>query len=462
MSGAKKHVVVVGGGNAAMCAALAATDGGARVTVFERAAKAFRGGNTRHTRNLRTVHAAADGFATGPYLHDEFMADLVGVTGKEINLRLAEWTIAESASITEWMVARGARWQPPLKGTLGLARTNHFFLGGGKSLLNAWYLTAAARGIEVQYDTSVVGLDIDRRSVAAVLAASAGDASPRRVEADAVVVAAGGFEANREWLATYWGEAAHGFIVRGTENNDGTMLRLLLEAGATSVGDPKGVHAIAVDARAPAYDGGIITRLDAVPIGIAVNVHSDRFYDEGEDIWPKRYATWGTLIAEQPQQRAFALYDAKVAGRTIPGLFPPFVGATVEELGMKLGLDPGRLAATVAAFNAACQSGCRFDLAEKDDCGTVGLQPPKSHWARPIDTPPFYGYPLRPGITFTYMGVEVDTTARVQTEHGAFENLFAAGEIMSGNILTRGYLAGFGMTIGSVWGRIAGREAARA
>jgi tricarballylate dehydrogenase len=457
-----RRVVVVGGGNAALCAAIAAVDGGAQVTLFERAAKPFRGGNTRHTRNLRTVHTGADGFVTGPYLHDEFMADLVGVTGEEINRDLAELTIAESASITEWMAARGARWQAPLKGTLGLARTNHFFLGGGKSLLNAWYLTAVDRGVEVHYETSVVGLDIDDRRVRGVRTASDDGQGERLVAADAVVVAAGGFEANRQWLAKYWGDAAYNFIVRGTANNDGTMLRLLLDAGARSVGDPKGVHAIAVDARAPAFDAGIITRLDAVPIGIAVNVDAERFHDEGEDIWPKRYATWGRLIIEQPDQRAFALFDAKVAGETIPGLYPPFVGATIAELAVELGLEPARLDATVAAFNDACQPGCRFDLAEKDGCGTTGLRPPKSHWARPLDTPPFYGYPLRPGITFTYLGVEVDATARIQADGGRFENLFAAGEIMSGNILIRGYLAGFGMTIGSVWGRIAGREAARA
>ena len=457
------RIVVIGGGNAALCAALSAADAGARVTILERAPKPLRGGNTRHTRNLRTLHQAADGFVTGPYLFDEFYRDLVGVTGDEINRELAELTIGESEPAVPWMVAHGARWQAALKGTLGLARTNHFFLGGGKSLLNAYYRTAQDAGITIRYETTVVGFELKGSRVRGVhvRAGESESAEAAFVEADAVVVAAGGFEANRDWLAEYWGPAAQNFIVRGTPYNDGRVLRLLLDAGACSVGDPRGVHAIAVDARSPAFDGGIVTRLDAPPIGIVVNRDGRRFYDEGEEIWPKRYATWGRLIAEQPGQAACAIFDAKVAGEIIPGLYPPYVADTVGDLAAALGLDASAVTAAVDEFNAHCRPGCRFDLTEKDECGTDDLVPPKSHWARPIDTPPFYGYPLRPGITFTYLGVAVDPDARVQTENGAFDNLFAAGEIMSGNILTRGYLAGFGMTIGSVWGRIAGREAAR-
>ena len=275
------------------------------------------------------------------------------------------------------------------------------------------------------------------------------------------MVAAGGFEANREWLGRYWGAAAETLIVRGTRYNDGKVLRFLMDADALTVGPPMGAHAIAVDARAPAYDGGIVTRLDAIPIGIVVNANGDRFNDEGEDVWPKRYATWGRLVAEQPSQIAHVVFDAKVAGETIPGLYPPISADRIEELAVQLGLDGPRLAATVDDFNRHCVPG-RFDLSVLDECHTENLEPPKSHWALPIDTPPFYAYPMRPGITFTYMGVLVDASARVQRADGPIDNLFAAGEIMSGNVLTRGYLAGFGMTIGSVWGRIAGLEAARA
>jgi tricarballylate dehydrogenase len=455
-------VVVIGGGNAALCAAMAAHDAGASVTVLERAEKPFRGGNTRHTRNIRTVHPAADGYVTGPYLYDEFLADLASVTGSDADPALAAQTIAESESITAWMMEHGANWQAPLKGTLGLARTNHFFLGGGKSLLNAYYIRAQDAGIEIHYEAMVTALDLDGRHCRGVRVRFGMDGEEQSVPADAFVVASGGFEANRDWLAEYWGPAAYNFIVRGTANNDGSVLRELLDAGARRVGDPGAAHAIAVDARAPKYDAGIITRLDAVPIGIAVNCEANRFYDEGEDMWPKRYATWGRLIASQPEQLAFAIFDSKVANETIPGLYPPYRAESVEDLASQLGLDPVAVRRTVDEFNASCQVG-RFDLSELDDCRTEGLVPPKSHWARPIDTAPYYGYPLRTGITFTYMGVAVDPVARVQRDgDGAFENVFAAGEIMSGNVLTRGYLAGFGMTIGSVWGRIAGGSAARA
>ena len=453
-------VVVVGAGNAGLCAALAAREAGRSVVVLESAPRPYRGGNSRHTRNLRAVHPAADGFVTGPYLFDEFYRDLVSVTGEEIDADLAALTIRESESLPTWMAARGVRWQAPLKGTLSLSRTNHFFLGGGKSLINAYCRRAEDSGIAIRYDARVVGLELDGPTVRGVcVAREGGDAE--LVQADAVIVASGGFEANREWLREYWGDAADGFIVRGTPYNDGTVLRVLLNAGARSVGDPRGVHAIAVDARAPEYDGGIVTRLDAPPIGVILNRDGRRFHDEGEDLWPKRYATWGRLIAEQPGQAAFAIFDAKVRHSYIPGLYPPYEAGSLPELAAALALEPAAVVATVDEFNAHCRPGCRFDLSEMDDCGTDGLQPPKSHWARPIDTAPFFGYPLRPGITFTYLGVAVDATARIQADGGAFTNLFAAGEIMSGNILTRGYLAGFGMTMGSVWGRIAGHEAAR-
>lgn len=454
-----RHVAVVGGGNAAITAALAARDRGAEVTVFERAPRPFRGGNTRHTRNIRTLHGDADGYVTGPYEFDEFLSDLVSVTGDEINRHLAELTIRRSEAVPGWMWSKGVRWQPPLKGTLGLARTNRFFLGGGKAMLNALYLAAMDSGVRVEYDACVVGLELEGDTAHGVRVHAGGEA-PQLVRADAVVVAAGGFEANRSWLSEYWGPAAHNFVVRGTPFNDGLVLRLLIDAGARTVGDPKGIHAIAVDARAPREDAGIVTRLDAVPIGIAVNNNAQRFYDEGEDVWPKRYATWGRLIAEQPDQLAFAIYDAQVAGEIIPGIYPPLRADSIEGLAAELDLDPAALSATVREFNAACTRGCRPDLSEKDGCGTEGVQPPKSNWARPIEVPPYFGYPLRPGITFTYLGLAVDETARVQSSSGIFSNVFAAGEIMSGNILTRGYLGGFGLAIGSVWGRIAGEEAA--
>lgn len=455
------HVVVVGGGNAALCAALAARDRGVEVTVLERAPKPFRGGNTRHTRNCRTMHAHGDGFVTGAYEYDEFLQDLVDVTGDELDHDMASRTIRASGTIATWMEQHGARWQPPLRGTLSLARTNRFFLGGGKAHLNAYYLTAERSGVRTRFDAPVVRLLLDGdRCTGVVVDDGAGE--PRTIHADAVVVASGGYEANRDWLREGWGDAADVLAVRGTPYNDGSVLRHLLDAGAMPVGDPAGAHAIAVDARAPLYDAGIITRLDAIPIGIVVNRDGCRFSDEGADLWPKRYASWGRLIADQPGSLAWVLYDDKVAAETIPGPYPPVSADSIEALAGALDLDPARVAASVRAFNEACRVDRPFALRELDGNATVGLEPPKSNWARPLDTPPFYAYPLRPGITFTYLGVAVDEGARVRTTTGAFENVFAAGEVMAGNVLRRGYLAGFGMTIGTVWGRIAGESAAAA
>jgi tricarballylate dehydrogenase len=239
------------------------------------------------------------------------------------------------------------------------------------------------------------------------------------------------------------------------------VLRCLLDAGAKSVGDPAQGHCVAIDARSPRYDGGIVTRVDAVSLGIVVNREARRFSDEGEDFWPKRYAVWGRLVAGQPGQIAWSIIDAKSVGRFMPPVFPPIVAGSVAALAGALELDAVALEATVAAFNAAVRPG-RFDLAVLDDCRTEGLDPPKTHWARRLDTPPFHAYPLRPGLTFTYLGVGIDERARMLMGNGQpSANVFAAGEIMAGNVLGRGYLAGIGMAIGTTFGRVAGEEAAR-
>ena len=194
---------------------------------------------------------------------------------------------------------------------------------------------------------------------------------------------------------------ADNFLIRGTPHNRGTILKLLLDKGVQPVGDPTQCHAVAIDARAPKFDGGIITRLDCVVFGIVVNRHARRFYDEGEDIWPKRYAIWGRLVAAQPDQIAYIIFDAKSLKLFMPSLYPPVQADHIRELGAKLQLDPDALERTVTEFNAAVRPGT-FDDKVLDDCRTEGLEPPKSHWARRIDTPPFYAYPVRPGITFTY------------------------------------------------------------
>jgi tricarballylate dehydrogenase len=452
-------VLIVGGGNAGLCAAITARRAGARVLLLESATKDFRGGNSRHTRNIRAMHKAATAYLTGPYDEEEFWDDLLQVTGGETNEHLARLTIRASEELGEWMPANGVRWQGSLRGTLHLGRTNLFMLGGGKAMVNAYYNAASRLGVEVAYESEVRELKIGDGEFISAVAICNG--ATHEFNAKAIVVASGGFEANIPWLKEYWGEAADNFIIRGTKHNQGQMLKELLKHGAKPVGNPRGCHAVAVDARAPKFDGGIVTRLDSVPFGIAVNKEVKRFYDEGEDFWPKRYAIWGGLIARQPDQIAYSVVDAKALPLFMPSVFPPVKAGSIAELAAALGLDPAVLVAVVDKFNRAVRPGA-FDPRSLDSCRTEGLHPPKSHWARAIDTPPYYGYPLRPGITFTYLGITVDEHARVvmQGDRPA-KNIFAAGEVMAGNILGKGYLGGFGLTIGSVFGRIAGREAAR-
>src|SRR3954468_10632887 len=342
-------VLVIGGGNAALCAAISARRSGASVLVLEGAPKFYRGGNTRHTRNMRCAHDTATEILTGPYTEDEFWDDLLRVTGGHTDEQLARFMISESKEMLTWIVEQGVRFQPSLGGTLSLGRTNSFFLGGGRSMLNALYLTAESLGVEIAYEAEVVDLEIDSGMF---LSATVQRGDERHtVRAATFVAACGGFESNIEWLKQYWGPAADNFLIRGTPHNRGTVLKMLLDRGVQEIGDPTQCHAVAIDARAPKYDGGIITRLDCVVFGIVVNKNAQRFYDEGEDIWPKRYAIWGRLVAAQPDQIAYIIFDHSSRNSFMPTLFPPIEAGSIGELAGKLELDAGALEKTVAEFN---------------------------------------------------------------------------------------------------------------
>ncbi|MBK1690241.1 FAD-dependent tricarballylate dehydrogenase TcuA [Rubrivivax gelatinosus] len=455
-------VLVIGGGNAALCAALMAAEAGASVLMLEAAPRAWRGGNSAHTRNLRCMHDAPQDVLVEAYPEEEFWQDLLKVTGGLTDEPLARLTIRASATCRDWMRRHGVHFQPPLSGALHVARTNAFFMGGGKALVNAYYRSAERLGVRVRYEAPVDRLEIvDGRFVAAHVGGE-------RIEAGACVLAAGGFESNREWLREAWGENGRGewpadnFIIRGTRFNRGVLLRHLLEDhGAERIGDPTQAHMVAIDARAPLYDGGICTRIDCVSLGVVVNRQAQRFYDEGEDFWPKRYAIWGRLVAQQPQQIAYSVIDAKAVGRFMPPVFPGTRADTLPGLARALGLDVEAFMQTMTSYNAACRPG-HFDHTRLDDCRTEGLAPPKTHWARPIDTPPFHAYAVRPGVTFTYLGLRTDETAAVRFGGQPSDNLFVAGEMMAGNVLGKGYTAGVGMSIGTAFGRIAGHNAARA
>lgn len=450
-------IVIAGGGNAALCAAIEAAEAGAKVLILEGAPKAYRGGNSRHTRNFRCMHHGALGPLVETYDEEEFWADLLRVTKGETDEDLARHTIRTSAECLPWMQAHGVRFQPSLAGTLSLDRTNAFFLGGGKALVNAYYLTAEDLGVRVLYDAQVTHVAMEGRRATHV-EVTIGD-TPLRFATRAVVLASGGFQSDIDWLARAWGPSARNFLIRGTPYNRGVVLKDMLDQGAQSVGDPTQCHAVAIDGRAPKFDGGIATRLDCVPFSVVVNRDGERFYDEGEDTWPRRYAIWGRLVAAQPEQVGFSIIDSRSIDLFMPSVYPPITADTLEDLAERMELPADRLIATIEAFNAACRPG-EFHPQDLDGLTTEGLEPPKTNWARPITEPPFYGYILRPGVTFTYLGLKVDRTARAAGPDGPYDNIWSAGEMMAGSILGQGYLAGFGMTIGTVFGRIAGQEAA--
>jgi tricarballylate dehydrogenase len=455
-------IIVVGGGNAALCAALTAREAGASVLLLESAPFEWRGGNSVHTRNLRCMHDAPQDVLMESYPEEEFWQDLLKVTGGLTNEKLARIVIRGTSTVRDWMRKHGVHFQPSLSGTLHVARTNAFFMGGGKALVNAFFRSAEKLGIQIRYEATVKSVVIEQGEFKSVVLDNG-----EVIQAKVCVLACGGFESNREWLREAWGQNENGewpadnFLVRGTKYNRGDVLKNLLDQGVDQIGDPTQGHCVAIDARSPAYDGGICTRLDCVSLGIVVNQYAKRFYDEGEDFWPKRYAIWGRLVALQPGQIAYSIIDSKAIGRFMPPVFSAIKGNTIAEIAQQLKLDENALQQTVEEFNQSCHVGT-FNHNIQDDCHTENITPAKTHWALPINQGPFYAYPLRPGITFTYLGLKTDETAAVFFDQKPSPNLFVAGELMSGNVLGKGYTAGIGMSIGTIFGRIAGQSAAQA
>ena len=448
-------VLVVGGGHAGLCAAITAREAGASVVLIEAGTHATRGGNSRHTRNLRAMHREPTATLIDRYTEDEYWQDLQRVTQGKTNEELARLVIRESETLLAWLCQRGVHFQPSLKGTLSLERTNAFFLGGGCALMNTLYRYAEDIGINVHYEQEVQEINLQDETFQYVATQAT------KYHADQVVFASGGFQANIPWMIEAWGAGAENFLIRGTELNKGYVLQALMTQGVATIGDPTQCHAVAIDARAPKFDGGIVSRLDSVPFGIVVNQAGERFYDEGEDLWPKRYAIWGRLVANQPDQIAYSIIDSTATQHFMPSVFPPIEANTLPELAQAIDVPVKAFVETVERFNQATTEG-KFDGTTLDGLSTVGLEINKTNWAQPITEPPFLAYPLRPGITFTYFGLKVDAQARVYMANGEpSANMFAAGEIMAGNVLGQGYCAGTGMTIGGVFGRIAGAQAAR-
>ncbi len=448
---AAPDVLVVGGGTAALCAAISARRAGASVVLLEQAPRMQRGGNTRHSRNLRVVHEMSTAFSAGTYSAAEFEADLLRATGGRGDPALTQQLVQASAAIPEWLLAAGVRLQPTTSGVLPVSRKTVFLLGGGMFMLNALYDTAARLGVIIRYDAGVTALRFSDRHLEQAWVGQ------EVLRPRTAILCSGGAQADQAWLERSWGAAARGFINRGTPFAKATLLASMPRQGIMLTGDPGAAYLVAVDARYPNADGGIVTRIRCMPLGIVVDATGQRRHDESGDTASTRYALWGQRLATWPRQTGYLILDAAGMRDAPPSLYPPLLADSLDALAMRLQIPYAALAATLERYNTAIISA--GDAPET--WRTERLQPPKSRDARPITEPPFAAYPMRPGITWTYHGVAVDARLRVQRQDGGhIDNLFAAGMIMAPNLLPSGYLSGLAMTIGIVFGCLAGTGAA--
>jgi tricarballylate dehydrogenase len=489
---ARVDVVVVGGGNAALCAALAARERGARVLLLEKASEAERGGNSFFTAGgFRFAHGGLEDLRADvlpdlspeeaaavelpPYPEDLYYADLLRLTEHLTDPALADLLVTRSRPTVVWMRSQGIRWILMLaRQSYKVGSAHHFWgglaveaVGGGPGLVQSLYERALAAGVEVRYGTKAVRLlQDDRGGVRGVVAR--GDEGFVELPARAVVLACGGFEANPEWRARYLGTDWELARVRGTRHNTGDGIRMALEIGAQPYGNWSSCHAVAWDLNAPPFGDrkvGDLFQKHSYPLGIVVNLRGERFVDEGADYRNYTYVRYGREILRQPGRAAFQIFDQKV----VPLLREEYrirevtkaEAPTIGELARRLEIDPAGLARTVADFNAAVQPGA-FNPAVLDGKGTKGLTPPKSNWALPLDSPPYVGYAVTCGITFTFGGLRVDTGARVlDTEDRPIPGLYAAGELVGG-LFYHNYPGGAGLMAGAVLGRLAGEGAAAA
>ena len=477
---------MVGGGNAALCAAIAAREAGADVTVLERAPFAQRGGNSRFTAGgmrvaydgVRDLQALMPDLSAqelakadfGAYPRAEFYDDMGRVTQYRTDPSLAAKLIDESLPTLSWMAGLGVRFLP-MYGRQSFERDGKARFwggltveawGGGPGLVDGLTAIAERLGVAFRYGARAQALSMAGGRVNGVRVDDA------LAPADAVVLACGGFEANAAWRARYLGPGWELAKVRGTRFNTGDGIRMALAAGAASRGNWSGCHAVAWDMNAPEFGDlavGDNFQKHSYPLGVMLNAEGRRFVDEGADFRNYTYAKYGQEVLRQTGQFAWQVFDAKVA----PLLRDEYrikrvtrvTADSLEELVAKLdGVDAKAALATLASFNAAVRTETPFDPAVRDGRAAVGISPPKSNWANALDTPPFVAFGVTCGITFTFGGLHVDDAARVLDEAGApIPALYAAGELVGG-LFYFNYPGGTGLTSGAVFGRAAGRNAA--
>jgi tricarballylate dehydrogenase len=483
-------VIVVGAGNAAFAAAVAAAGEGARVTMLERAPRALAGGNTAFTagamrfaydgvddlRRLMTDLTDAEVAATdfGAYPESQFFEDMGRVTDYRTDPDLCERLVTKSRETLLWMRDQGIRFQP-IWGRQAFKVDGRFkFWGGltveawagGPGLVEAWTAIAQRCGIEVLYGARAVALIADDAGVHGARVKQGG--VTRDLRADAVVLAAGGFQANTEWRTRYLGPGWDLAKVRGSRFNTGDGLRMALDIGAMPTGQWSGCHAVQWERNAPEFGDlavGDGFQKHSYPFGVLINARGERFLDEGADFRNYTYAKYGREVLAQPRQFAWQVFDAKVAHllrdeyriRQVTRV----AANTLEGLAAKLeDVDAARALETLTAYNAAVRTDVPFDPNVKDGRGTAGLAIPKSNWANTLDTPPYEAYAVTCGITFTFGGLRIDPTACVlDVDLAPIPGLYAAGE-MVGGLFYENYPGGTGLTAGAVFGRIAGTSAA--
>jgi tricarballylate dehydrogenase len=485
-----RSVVVVGSGNAALCAAISAREQGANVRVLERAPRAHSGGNTAFTAGAMrfAYEGSADIRALVPELSDEeaaitdfgsypeqaFFDDLAGVTDYRTDPELADTLVTGSFETLTWMRGHGVRFIP-IYGRQAFKVDGRFqfwggltleTVGGGQGLVHSLVTEAQRMGIEISYGTRATRLRRGSSGIEGVVTVDAAY-TESELSCDAVVLAAGGFQANAEWRTRYLGPGWDVAKVRGTRYNTGDGIRMGLDVGASPAGNWSGAHAVQWDANAPEF-GDIAVgdgfQKHSYPFGILVNARGERFLDEGFDFRNYTYARYGREVLAQPGQRAWQVFDAQVAHllrdeyriRQVTRA----TDGTLEGLASKLpGMDREQFVTTVREFNAAVDDGRTFNPNVKDGRRTVGLSVDKTNWANRVEAPPFTAFEVTCGLTFTFGGLRIDKQAQVLDDDGEpIPGLYACGE-MTGGIFYFNYPGGSGLTNGSVFGRIAGRNA---
>jgi len=489
--GQQWDVIVVGAGNAALCAAISARENGASVLVIEKASVDERGGNSLFTAGgFRFVHsgvedlqkdvlvdlseAEVDQIVIPPLSKDTYLDDLRRVTEGQTDDTLAELLVGNSRETVVWMRANGVRFIPMFgRQSYKVDGKHHFYggvnieaVGGGWGLVDSLIKRAERVGVEIRYSTALREV-LQHRSGAVSGVRVMGPDGYEDLAARTVVLACGGFEANPEMRVRYYGPGWESCRVRGSRHNTGDGIQAALDIGAQAFGGWSTCHAVAWDISAPPFGDRVVLdnfQKHSYPIGIVVNLRGERFVDEGADYRNHTYAKYGREIMKQPKRTAVQIFDSK----TIDMVRDEYrikqvtkaTANTIEQLAEALDIDVAGLTRTVSEFNAACQPG-NYNPSVLDGKGTKGIEPPKSNWALPIDKGPYTGFVVTCGITFTFGGLRISAQAEVQdTTDRAIPGLFAAGELVGG-IFYENYLGGAGLMSGAVFGRIAGASAAR-